>query len=291
MEIRRTFFWSDSSTVIAWISSDARRYRQFVAFRVNEILNLSSINEWRWVPTKLNVADEATKWGKGPSFDSKSRWYHGPGFLYDNEEEWPKDCRYEVNNTVEELRPAFVCNHHVTEPAVDLERFSRWERLLRSVAYVLRFIDNRMWQHRKTSSKIGALSRDELQKAERCLWRIAQFDGFPDEVTVFKYNLRSNSSHRRRLERNSPLIKLTPAIDEYDVLRIDGRIQEADFVDFDARNPIILHNGYRLTILLLDWYHQKFQHTNDETMLNQVRQPLHIPRLRVHVRFVTNQCM
>lgn len=163
--------------------------------------------------------------------------------------------------------------------------------MLRSVAYVLRFIDNRMWQHRKTSSKIGALSRDELQKAERCLWRIAQFDGFPDEVTVFKYNLRSNSSHRRRLERNSPLIKLTPAIDEYDVLRIDGRIQEADFVDFDTRNPIILPRRHRVTTLLLDWYHRKFQHANDETVVNQVRQRFYIPRLRVQVRLARKQCM
>ncbi|XP_062557856.1 uncharacterized protein LOC134222708 [Armigeres subalbatus] len=141
LKVRRTFFWSDSSTVIAWIRSDARRYRQFVAFRVNEILSLSSIQEWRWVPTKLNVADEATKWGKGPSFDPESRWYHGPGFLYDNEEGWPKDCRGEISTTVEELRPAFVYSHHIIKPAVKLERFSRWERLLRSMAYVVRFVD------------------------------------------------------------------------------------------------------------------------------------------------------
>ncbi|XP_062704002.1 uncharacterized protein LOC134286407 [Aedes albopictus] len=137
LKVRRTVFWSDSSTVIAWIRSDARRYRQFVAFRVNEILSLSSVQEWRWVPTKLNVADEATKWGKGPSFDPNSRWYHGPDFLYDNELEWPKDCRSDTNTTVEELRPAYVCKHLVIEPVVMLDRFSRWERLLPQATHML----------------------------------------------------------------------------------------------------------------------------------------------------------
>ncbi|XP_055645110.1 uncharacterized protein LOC129780638 [Toxorhynchites rutilus septentrionalis] len=149
LKIQRTFFWSDSSTVIAWIKSDARRYRQFVAFRVNEILSLSSVQEWRWVPTKLNVADEATKWGKGPSFDPDSRWYRGPKFLYDSEHEWPRDCREENSTTAEELRSAFVHKHHVIEQVVKLERFSRLERLLRSMAYVVRFIDSSVDQ-RKT---------------------------------------------------------------------------------------------------------------------------------------------
>ncbi|XP_062713352.1 uncharacterized protein LOC134290269 [Aedes albopictus] len=288
LKIRRTVFWSDSSTVIAWIRSDARRYRQFVAFRVNEILSLSSVQEWRWVPTKLNVADEATKWGKGPSFDPDSRWYHGPDFLYDNELEWPKDCRSDTNTTVEELRPAYVCKHLVIEPVVMLDRFSRWERLLRSMAYVVRFIDNSMLKHRKQPLHLGALTRDELQKAERCLWRMAQCDGFPDEVAVFKHNLQS--SQRRNLERNSPLIKLTPAIDDFNVLRMDGRIQEADFVDYDARNPIILPRGHRVTDLLLDWYHRRFQHANDETVVNEVRQRFYIPKLRVQVRLTRKQC-
>ncbi|XP_055633779.1 uncharacterized protein LOC129774105 [Toxorhynchites rutilus septentrionalis] len=289
LKIQRTFFWSDSSTVIAWIKSDARRYRQFVAFRVNEILSLSSVQEWRWVPTKLNVADEATKWGKGPSFDPDSRWYRGPKFLYDSEHEWPRDCREENSTTAEELRSAFVHKHHVIEQVV--KRFSRLERLLRSMAYVVRFIDNGIRLIREKPLQLDALTTEELQNAERCLWRIAQSDEFPDEVAVFKHNLQSDPTHRRKLDRNSPLKKLTPAIDEFNVLRVDGRIQEADFVDYDTRNPIILPRGHPVTDLLLDWYHRKIQHANDETVVNEVRQRFYIPKLRVQVRLVRKRCM
>lgn len=38
----REFFWSDSETVLSWLKSDARRYRQFVAVRVGEIFGTNS---------------------------------------------------------------------------------------------------------------------------------------------------------------------------------------------------------------------------------------------------------
>lgn len=84
--MNRRIFWSDSKTVLAWIGSEHRRYRQFVACRISEILLSTNANDWRWVPSKLNVADEATKWGKGPCFDVFSRWYQGPEFLYHDEQ-------------------------------------------------------------------------------------------------------------------------------------------------------------------------------------------------------------
>ncbi|XP_062698792.1 uncharacterized protein LOC134290273 [Aedes albopictus] len=66
LKIEKVFFWSDSKTVLAWINSDHRNYRQFVACRVGEIISKSNPEQWRWISTKKNVADEATKWGKGP---------------------------------------------------------------------------------------------------------------------------------------------------------------------------------------------------------------------------------
>lgn len=85
------FLWSDSKTVLAWIRSDHRRYQQFVACRVGEILTSSNESQWRWVPSKYNVADEATKWGKGPCFEHCSRWFVAPSFLYYPESDWPQE--------------------------------------------------------------------------------------------------------------------------------------------------------------------------------------------------------
>ncbi|XP_065076503.1 uncharacterized protein LOC135700040 [Ochlerotatus camptorhynchus] len=59
--ITKRFFWTDARDVLCWLNSDHRRYSQFVAFRVSELLETTDVAEWRWVPTKLNVADKATK--------------------------------------------------------------------------------------------------------------------------------------------------------------------------------------------------------------------------------------
>ncbi|XP_062538216.1 uncharacterized protein LOC134206502 [Armigeres subalbatus] len=136
LKIQKTFFWSDSTTVCSWIESETRRYRQFVSFRVDEILSNSSIDEWQWISTKINVADEATKWGKGPSCNVDSRWFQGPEFHYGSKAGWSMIPEEDTDESDKELREAYVFNHHIRQPVIDTSKFSRFERMLRSVAYV-----------------------------------------------------------------------------------------------------------------------------------------------------------
>lgn len=79
--ISERFFWTDSRNVSSWLKSDHRRYSQFVAYRVSELLDSTEIGEWRWLSTKQNVADEGTKWQKLPDLRLNSRWFRGPNFL------------------------------------------------------------------------------------------------------------------------------------------------------------------------------------------------------------------
>ena len=84
LKIKRRVFWSDSKDVLFWIRSEAK-FQQFVALRIGEILEGSHANEWNWVPTVDNVADEATKWKGAPNFNKDAGWFCGPGFLYKDE--------------------------------------------------------------------------------------------------------------------------------------------------------------------------------------------------------------
>ena len=53
--------WSDSSSVLHWISNTHERHKIFVANRLSEFLDHSQRSEWRYVPSKLNPADNATR--------------------------------------------------------------------------------------------------------------------------------------------------------------------------------------------------------------------------------------
>ncbi|XP_062541806.1 uncharacterized protein LOC134209791 [Armigeres subalbatus] len=166
--VSRTYMWTDSTTVLAWIFSDHRRFQKFVAVRVGEILTLSDPQDWRWINTKLNVADKATKWGNGPDFQQANPWFRGPAFLHQPEEHWPQ--RPQNITTQEEMRPVHV--HWSPAPLIDVTRFNRLERMLRTIAYVLRFISNLRYKRSGKSLKISSLEQEELQKAEETLEKI-----------------------------------------------------------------------------------------------------------------------
>ncbi|GBP93420.1 hypothetical protein EVAR_50312_1 [Eumeta japonica] len=81
------FYWTDSKTVLTWLKNGARSYKPFVAHRIAAIEENSTLNEWRWVPTKQNVADDATR--NVPR--NLDRWYNGPEFLQHESNDWPTE--------------------------------------------------------------------------------------------------------------------------------------------------------------------------------------------------------
>ncbi|XP_062538178.1 uncharacterized protein LOC134206475 [Armigeres subalbatus] len=125
INISQCIFWTDSRNALSWIRADHRRYNQFVAARVSEILDLTNVSNWRWVPTKWNVADEGTKWQHRPLFTHESRWCKGPEFLWQLEEEWPTMPR-PLEGTIEELRANVHVHYDTTRLKFSTERIRTW---------------------------------------------------------------------------------------------------------------------------------------------------------------------
>ncbi|XP_055585525.1 uncharacterized protein LOC129738367 [Uranotaenia lowii] len=310
LKVTRRLLWTDSQNVLSWIRSDQRKYKPFVAFRIGEILQETKIDEWRWVPSKANVADTLTKWGRGPCLDPEGPWFNGPDFLQQPEEMWPTQKTPTLNTTIE-LRACHMFHTFKTnEPIIDVSRFSRWNVLLRTICCVYRFISNcrrriarapievipdaterlKRLVIRDVECTVVPLKQEEYEAAEILLWKIAQRESFSCEIVITSKNRQLTSENWIPIEKHSVIYHCKPFLDDCDVLRMDGRTKFAEFIPYDTRFPIILPRAHEITNLLLADYHRRFAHANRETTFNEVRQRFYIPKLRSCVKRSMDNC-
>ena len=79
--IDKDLFWTDSKVVPGYISNESRHFHMFVSNRVQEIQDSTHRNQWRYVDTKQNPADEASRGMKTDELRD-SCWILGPEFLW-----------------------------------------------------------------------------------------------------------------------------------------------------------------------------------------------------------------
>nr|XP_040219656.2 uncharacterized protein LOC120947904 [Anopheles coluzzii] len=288
LSIGRTIFWTDSKNVLSWLYSDHRRCIQFVAFRIGELLEGTNLDQWRWVPTKMNVADEGTKWSKRPDLSAQGRWFRGPSFLWEPESAWPNQEGV-PQRTSEELRKGM--NHHLAErPLIHLERFSRWNRALRAMAFVTRFITNMRHLVKKEPKVNGPLTQDELAEAERILIRFIQQKAYRGEMQQLKNRELIKYPWKKRIDKGSSLYKLSPTLDDHGILRVGGRLTECVGISEPSRNPIILPRKEYGTDLLMQAYHARYKHVNHGTALAALRMRYYIPKILGEYRRIRISC-
>lgn len=98
-------FWADSLNVLWWIYIQSRRYKPFVANRFGEIHDCTTPVQWRYMPTKSNPADIASKGSTASMLIEKQLWWNGPDYLLEPEQFWPKSqIKCDEKPSVEEKR-------------------------------------------------------------------------------------------------------------------------------------------------------------------------------------------
>ena len=130
--VKNTTFWSDSKTVLAWINSSQRIYKQLIANRIGEILDTNTTNQWRWIPSNSNPADEAIKNISGPS-----KWVTGPPFLLLKENERPQNILSETKE--EEVH--YLNVHEAKTDYIQEHKFSNWWKLMFRISTIMKIVD------------------------------------------------------------------------------------------------------------------------------------------------------
>lgn len=309
--ITKTYFWIDSAVVLSWIRSDQRRYKQYVGFRIGEILSLTNIDDWNFLSTRINIADILTKWSTDPDLSPNSPWVRCPRFVYGDPKDWPKRALPPPNTTVELRIHLLLHDVRVVASLVDPSRFSRWTVLVRTMATVFRFVSNlkrrvkglplETLQATKNQEKLLAstsipsvrvpLQQNEHKRAEQYLMKMAQTEDYIDEMKVLTRNKNRPTNQWIALEKSSPLYQFTPLVDENGLIRMEGRLEQAEFLPFDMRFPVILPKNNKITELIVQDYHERCGHGYRQTVKNKLRQLYYIPKVDAVVRKTESACV
>ncbi|XP_075157723.1 uncharacterized protein LOC142230989 [Haematobia irritans] len=285
IKIQRRIFWTDSKDVLYWINSDTRKFNQFVAVRIGEILQDSNANEWRWVPSKLNVADDGTKISNNNEIHKNIRWFNGPEYLLQTDDHWPiieiDHCFLHTSEMPAALLSSPKGNNWESSPAA--ERFSKWEKLRMAQVYVLKFVRRLLKQPFNNKALEELINKCPIKAAELILIKNCQQDEYFEEILQLK-------SENKMVSRKSTIFKLSPYVDEIGVLRIKGRIDAAPHVKFDTKRPIVLPRKHYLTELITNFYHRRFHHHHPEIVVNEMRQVYYISGMRALVRQTIRNC-
>ncbi|XP_048487495.1 uncharacterized protein LOC119692752 [Plutella xylostella] len=178
IKIDQIFFWSDSTIVLGWLRMLPCKLQPFVRNRVAEILEKAGNHTWRHVPTDLNPADPISRGVDIGNLLGLKLWWSGPEFLKNDLSEWPSQPKHV--GPLPETRPDADVSLNATisegKAFVDFSRFSNHSRLIRAVAYALRFIKH----CRKQISETDYLTDEELRKASNLLISKCQEDSFPE---------------------------------------------------------------------------------------------------------------
>ncbi|XP_041349190.1 uncharacterized protein LOC121368519 [Gigantopelta aegis] len=306
-KIDETYFWTDSMTVLRYVANENSRFQTFVANRIAIIREASDVKQWRYINTKINPADCASRGLPMKKFLQNSLWLNGPSFLSEPESEWPTLVSG-LDNLPDDLEVKGVYTNIMQQStnAMDklLTHYSEWNKVKRAVAWLLIGVKNlqkHITARRQLKNEINQQEHNPLkcnQIFEEQYTRIKQkrlmerkkglttaylgLDVLQSaERALILYvqrqhfkeeikilEIQKDASHI--LKRYSPLRKLDPFISD-GLICVGGRLHRANLPLY-AKHPIVLPKDSAITELILRDVHQSVGHMGKNFMLTSLCQ-------------------
>ena len=85
--IDEDFYWTDSKVVLGYLNNESKRFHVYVANRIQEIQDCTDKKQWRYIESKQNHTDEASRGMRARDL-LDSRWILGPDFLWSKDHTW-----------------------------------------------------------------------------------------------------------------------------------------------------------------------------------------------------------
>ncbi|XP_006822430.1 uncharacterized protein LOC102801455, partial [Saccoglossus kowalevskii] len=323
-KINNTFFWTDSKSVLRYCANESTRFHTFVANRVAVIREESKMQQWKFIDTKCNPADDASRGLIVNSFLQNKRWLEGPSFLWQPQSEWPSgksdwvipDGDPEVKKQVN----AMVVNESAT--VMDrLTYFSNWMKLKATVGWLLVAKDNlKNWvvERKKIKESLMEMGVDSSQQSQLVKQRMKNIKvaAMKQAKGSFRHQALSverlqkaekailgyvqqqhfsdeiaalqdckSTGNKKWVKRSSPLYKLDPFW-QNGLLRVGGRLDRSALPN-EMKHPEASH----ISRLILEDIHRCVGHLGRNSMLAKLRQKYWILCANTLIRQIVSRCV
>lgn len=239
--------------------------------------------KWCHVPGTENPADLGTRGLLPSQFTNWDKWFKGPEWLRQPIDEtgsfkYPEAFSF-PEIALKEEKKCFTINISTFEEPAVISKYSSWFKLLRVLAYCLRFVNNCSHSEKK---RYDFLTTKELEKAKIKIINVVQLSAFQKEV--------SQLLNSRPLQTNSKILCLNPFLDKEGVLRVGGRLKNANIPEIQ-KHPILLPKKHFINELIINHYHVKYLHAAPQLLTCVLRQNYWLISARSSIRKVLHKCV
>ena len=274
VKINYVYIHLDAQIVLSWILSPAHPKNIYTTNRIKDVRKMvQDVTEkhgvriiFKYVPTGDNPADMLSRGITLENFiDKLDFWLHGPDWIRGETVCWPSSdygCLSEASKNLVMCTTLGVKQEPLS-PVVAFERFSSFSKLLMSTSKVFSFLKLLGVLKEVTMRRLWGTT-ETLEISKLHLIKIMQAEAFPHELSYLG-GPRTGIMPARVRDMNLFL-------DNFGIIRSDGRMGKVHQFDFNLSYPILLApRQHPLTQLIVMFYHRQVQHLGIQSTLNKVR--------------------
>ena len=301
------FAYSDSTTVLAWLSRNSRVWVTFVSNRVSAILEVVQRSSWYHIPSEQNPADLLSRGCHPGELVGNNKWWYGPdavqqkNFTTPNQDHLlPVDTSTDMKKETSHCFFANRANPESVPQFQDLKQTSNFEKTVRVTSYMIRFLSRmKRYSSQSTASNRNTMLCEYNKKFSAC----AQNHRYvtPQEAT-FVRNLFIQREQQlyltdeiialnagKELHRSSKLFDLYPFMDE-GIMRVGGRLAASNSLSDDQKLQIIVPHDSPLGWLLIDHAHRVLFHGTQQGCLAVIRAKYWLVKANPKIRKYIHDC-
>lgn len=200
---------------------------------------------WLHVPSEEKPADILSRGSTVNELMNNNLWWNGPSWLRESSQR-PIQMQNLETNLPETRTTNVVLTSTLTLTSSLLTRYSSFGKLCRIIAYCYEFIGKRLNLTMENEAfQVKKVNRLVLNKVEKVVLRWVQEESFSSDLQQLKRG--------QPLSSKNPLISLTPFIDHEGLIRVGGRMKNAE----EQKHPIVLASNHYITGLIMREVHEK----------------------------------